>query len=340
MGCISQQPAERSSRSGRPVIHLVVPPQQAGGVYDFACKLQVAISHDGVRLVHLSKENAADWCVGPDDSVVLQFSGYGFDKRGAPLWLLREIEKRRYHIKTLGIFFHELYAFGVPWSSSFWLSPVQRHIARRLAEMSDFWMTSREGSAQWLRRYANDKPHAVLPVFSTIGEPNSLAQVRSPKIVLFGSAGLRLAAYQAAGDKLFAWAKRASLEIHDIGAPITDGQLAVNLRANSVIQHGRLIDQAVRHLMHDAQFGLLAYPIEYVAKSSVFAAYCANGICPVLIAKDYARADGLVAGTHYLPGVPNPEKFFLAASIGQTASDWYQPHGIGRHAEVIKQFVN
>jgi hypothetical protein len=321
------------------VIHLVVPPQQTGGVFDFACKLKEAIGQDAVRLVHLSKENAADWKVGPGESVVLQLSGYGFDKRGAPLWLLRAIEKRRMHIRTLGVFFHELYAFGPPWSSSFWLSPVQRHIARRLAELSDFWMTSREGSAQWLRRFAGDKHHAVLPVFSTIGVPDSLAQARLPKVVVFGSAGLRQATYQAAGDKLFAWTRQASLEIHDIGAPITDTRMAETLRANGVIQHGRLNDREIRRLMQDARFGLLAYPVEYVAKSSVFAAYCAHGMCPLLISSNYAQADGLVAGSHYLPGVPDAGDLSQAASIGQAAWRWYQPHDLNIHASTLLELM-
>lgn len=321
------------------MIHLLVPPQQAGGVYDFTCKLQGAIGQDAARLVHLSKDNAADWKVGPDDSVVLQLSGYGFDKRGAPLWLLREMEKRCKHIRTFGVFFHELYAFGPPWSSSFWLSPLQRHIARRLAELADFWMTSREGSAQWLRTFADAKPHAVLPVFSTIGEPDSLAQARSPRIVVFGSSGLRQATYQAAGDKLFGWARQTALEIHDIGAPIADAQLADTLGANGVIQHGRLVDEAVRAVMQDALFGLLAYPVEYVAKSSVFAAYCTHGICPLLISSNYARADGLVAGSHYLQGVPDAWDLSQAAAIGQAAWGWYQPHRLVRHADAVRRLT-
>jgi hypothetical protein len=335
MGCFSRGFTNKKAKSGHPVIHLLLPSQKAGGVYDFTCKLKEAIRQDAVRLVHLSKENADGWKVGPDDSVVLQLSGYGFDKRGAPLWLLREIEKRRKHIRTLGVFFHELYAFGPPWSSSFWLSPVQRHIARRLAGMSDFWMTSREGSAQWLRKSAGDKPHAVLPVFSTIGEPDSIAQVRAPRIVVFGSAGLRQVTYQAAGEKLFAWAKLALLEIHDIGAPITDAQLSAALRANGVIQQGPLGDEAVRRLMRDALFGLLAYPVEYVAKSSVFAAYCAHGVCPVLISKNYAQADGLVAGSHYLPGVPDAWDLLQAALMGQSAWGWYQPHRLSSHVDAL-----
>lgn len=320
------------------MIHLLVPPQKAGGVYDFACKLQGAIGPGSVRLVHLSKENVADWKVGSDDTVVLQLSGYGFDKRGAPLWLIREIEGRRKHIKTFGVFFHELYAFGPPWSSAFWLSPVQRHIARRLARMSDFWMTSREGSAQWLRQVAGDKPHAVLPVFSTIGEPDSVATTRLSRMVVFGSAGLRQATYQAAGNRLFEWARQASLEIHDIGAPVTDARLLEALRVNGVVQHGRLDDRAVRTLMQDALFGLLAYPVEYVAKSSVFAAYCAHGICPVLISNRYVQADGLVAGSHYLPGMPGIDGMGQAKIVGQVAWEWYQPHSVAGHLDTLNNF--
>lgn len=322
------------------MIHLVAPPGQHGGVYDFACKLQEAIGKTRARLVHLSEAAAATWVTDPDDIVILQFSGYGFQKRGAPLWLLRDLERRRRQFRSLGIFFHELYAFGPPWSSSFWLSPVQRHIARRLAEMSDFWMTSREGSAKWLLSHAGDKPHAVLPVFSTIGEPDSLAQVRLPRIVVFGSAGLRQATYRAAGDRLFAWASQASLEIHDIGAPISDKPLADTLHANDVIQHGRLDDEAVRHLMENALFGLLAYPVGYVAKSSVFAAYCAHGVCPILLSAEHRDADGLKAAIHYLPHLPDPSTAADFDSTRQAAWEWYQPHSTTRHAETLNEFFD
>jgi len=101
------------------VIHLVVPHGNCGGVYDFACRLQDAIGHDDVKLVSLSRENVSDWKVGVDDLAALQMSGYVFAKRGASLWLLRELEMRRKNIKTLGVFFHEIYAFGLPWISSF-----------------------------------------------------------------------------------------------------------------------------------------------------------------------------------------------------------------------------
>ena len=322
------------------MIQLLIASGQNGGVYDFACKLSEAIGPNGVGLVHLSKVNATDWKVGPTDAVVLQMSGYGFDKRGAPLWLLNELENRRKQIMTLGVFFHELYAFGPPWSSAFWLSPVQRHIARRLAEMSDFWMTNREGSAQWIEGFAGDKPHAVLPVFSNVGELNALPHVRPRKVIVFGGAGLRQATYQAAGDKLFAWAKSASLKIHDIGPPLADRQLADRLGAEGVALHGRLDEIEISRIMKDAMLGLLAYPVEYVAKSGVFAAYCAHGVCPVLMSESYVQADGLVAECHYLPGFAGRSISIAdATAVGQSAYEWYQPHRLHRHADAISGFL-
>lgn len=153
------------------MIHLIVPPEKSGGVYDFACRLQGAIGQDAVRLPGASfQRKCCRLESNAGDSVVLQLRGYGFAKRRAPMWLLSELEKRRKDIKVFVVYLHELYAYGPPWTYSFWLSPVQRHVARRLAELSDFWMANREGSAQWLREFAGDEPHAVLPVLSNVGE--------------------------------------------------------------------------------------------------------------------------------------------------------------------------
>lgn len=320
-------------------IQFVLPYGKIGGVYDFSCRLQKYIGVDAVRLVHLTKENETSWSVRHGDVVVLQMSGYGFDKRGAPIWLLKAIEKRRKLIKIFGVYFHELYAFGPPWSSSFWLSPVQRYISRRLVQLSDFWMTNREGSAVWLRQYAADKLHAVLPVFSTIGEPSSIFQGRRPSVVVFGSPGLRQATYKVAGDNFFTWSRQASLTIHDIGAPIPDTLLADALCENGVVMHGRTEDRKISDLLSSVLFGLLAYPIEYVAKSSVFAAYCAHGVCPILFSKKYLQTDGLMAGTHYLPGVPEAKVAGQAEYIAGEVYEWYQPHSLCNHVAFLESVI-
>ena len=321
------------------MIQILVPQKRSGGVYDYSSTLQEALGGDVAGLVPLSKANAVDWKAGHGDPVILQMSGYGFAKRGAPLWLLRELEQRRGRIGALGIFFHELYASGPPWSSSFWLSPVQRYISRRLGELSDFWMTSQECSAQWLRQYADDKPHAVLPVFSNVGELVELREPRLPRIVVFGSPELRQASYQSAGGRFFVWAREAALEIHDIGAPVLDTRLAEVLQLNGVVQHGRLSGHEVSGLMGNALFGLLAYPAEFVAKSGVFAAYCAHAVCTMLMSNHHAKADGLAADAHYLAGIPEAGIMTKAEAIGRSAWEWYRPHGIANHVKTLNRLV-
>ncbi|MBC7405386.1 MAG: hypothetical protein H7252_06855 [Cytophaga sp.] len=218
---------------------------------------------------------------------------------------------------------------------------MQRYIAQRLAVMSDFWITNRQASAQWLRRFAGDKPNAVLPVFSTVGEMPTFLFERASTIVIFGSAALRTAAYRAAGSVLFSWARERGFELHDIGPIINDPILSSALTNAGVVQHGRLEAAEVSKQLSNAMLGILAYPVDYVAKSSVFAAYCAHGVCPVLISKHYAPSDGLMAGTHYLAGLPlGATQHGMVRNIGSAAWNWYQPHRITAHVNTLKRLLS
>lgn len=322
------------------------PPVQ-GGVFDFVETLQASCWLNQAPLFQVIRlelsEHLPTVPLQAGDIPVIQYSGYGYAKRGAPLWLLDRVKAwRQANIKT-GIFFHEVYAFGPPWRSSFWLSPVQRHIARRLVELSDFWMTSREGSAVWLRRVAGGKPHkphAVLPVFSSVGERPTYAPHRQPRIVIFGGAGLRKATYRAAGSALFDWARKQGLEVHDIGPEITDAGFTAELCRAGVICHGRLAAEDVSKLLTDAMFGVVIYPVEYVAKSSVFAAYCAHGVCPVLISKRYMPVDGLMASEHYMADIPTGVlKRGDIDPVATAAWKWYQTHRVQAHVNTLKKLL-
>jgi hypothetical protein len=72
------------------------------------------------------------------DTVLLHFVGYGYAKRGLCFWLAEGLQqwKSRSPRRRLVTMFHELYAFGLPWRSSFWTSLPQRRIARALASSS------------------------------------------------------------------------------------------------------------------------------------------------------------------------------------------------------------
>lgn len=303
-------------------------PSLPGGVSDY---VDISIQHqDGAVKLPLNKELAKRTPLS--GHILLHYSGYGYAKRGAPLWLLKKLQAERSNIKTLGVYFHELYAFSPPWGSAFWLSPVQLHIARRIAELSDYWITNREVSAEWLRRFAADKPHAVLPVFSNVGEVATYSSNRLKTIVVFGGAALRASTYRAAGDSLFKWVRTQGLELHDIGPAMNDRAVNNSLIQAGVTVHGRLATIEASHILSKASFGLVKYPVEYVAKSGVFAAYAAHGVCPILISDIFETSDGLVIGENYLSGLPD-EIVNEAKSryIGQLTWEWYQSHRIGVH---------
>lgn len=319
----------------------IASPLTAGGVADFTGKLLEGFQPVAKQYVWSRQDlRQLDFALS-SDCTFLQYSGYGFAKRGAPLWLLRELRRRRDTTHKLGIFFHELFAMGPIWSSAFWLSPLQRTIARELAQLSDFWVTNREASADWLRRYAGNKPHAVLPVFSNVGEMPAYLPTRAGKVIVFGGAGLRLATYRAGGNVFFAWAKRQGLEIHDVGPSFADEDINARLADEGVTIHGRLNACEVSSVMADAMFGVVQYPVDYVAKSGVFAAYCAHGLCPILLSNHYPSSDGLTAGVQYLPGIPDKELVSDAIStMGQAAWTWYQPHRLSAHLSVLRALMS
>ena len=273
----------------------------------------------------------------PRDALMVQYSGYGYANRGAPVWLANAVDD---YPGVVGVYFHELFAYGLPWTSSFWLSPLQRRVARRLARRVDFWMTNRNVSAHWLRRFAGDKPHAVLPVFSNVGESKTRPPTSARRIVVFGGSGQRLATYHATADYLFSWARRQSLKVHDIGPLITNVEIAKTLRKNGVVQHGKLEAGQVSRILTESAFGVSAYPVESLARSGVFAAYCAHGVCPVLISQKYSNADGLKPAIHYISGIPTePVSELERRKIGRAAWEWYQPHGAGSHAATLRRLL-
>ena len=320
------------------MLQLIVPPIE-GGVYDFSSILQAKIGDADARLVPLSKDTPPLF-FKKDDTIFLQYSGYGYDNRGIPLWLLKECRRLHKEVTSFGIFFHELYAMSSPRHSAFWLSPLQKYIAKELLMLCDFWMTSRQESEKCLLNITSDKPHAVLPVYSTIGENPVRVIPPKSKIVVFGSVGVRQTTYLAAMDKLFVWAGAQQLEIHDIGAPINDALVQSILIRNGVVQHGRLEADDVCKILLEAEYGLLAYPYEYVAKSSVFSAYCAHTICPILLSENYLDSDGLEVGRHYIAGIPEASMSAKQVkSIAEAARNWYEPHSLSSFSGVLNALI-
>jgi hypothetical protein len=309
---------------------------QSGGVMDYVHTMAEGLGAD-TRVLVFDKRRSTDLPID-GDCVLLHYSGYGFARYGAPLDLLWWVHRNRPRMKRFGVFFHEVFAQSrSPASSVFWLSPVQRYIAGQLARSSDFWFSNIELSTQWLARRAGNVPHRRLAIYSSVGELDVLPASRDNTLIVFGSSPLRTDTWRRGGDALFDWARARGIALHDIGAPIDDADVAAALQRHGVTRHGRLETGRIHALMRTATWGAVAYPPHYVAKSSVFAAYCAHGLAPLLLSERPPGNDGLAPGTHYLlnvpamPGAPGPEP----DRIGRAAFDWYQDHRIEACVQAI-----
>lgn len=321
---------------------LLVTPPGRGGIRDFASTLAGALSvrlpeGASAEIVELVREHAGP-VVGNKDLVLLNYSGYGFNRRGVPLWLVREMERWQAAGARVGIFFHELFAApGPPWRSSYWLAPAQRYLARELARRCQFWLTNRESSGRWLRRAAPQEGRgAVLPTFSSIGElalaePGPVGR----RVVVFGSPPVREATYRLAEGRIFDWAEREGLVIHDVGAPLN--KLASERGRRNVLIHGHLPATKVSELLRSSEFAVLAYSPKYLAKSSIFAAYAAHGVRTIVLSDAYEAADGLHPDQHYLTDFPAGS---ATVDVGSAAREWYQGHALAVHAQALLALIN
>lgn len=267
--------------------------------------------------------------------VLLHYVGYGYEKRGCPLWLVNGVEQWRHtpvkrHLITM---FHELFAFGPPWRSSFWTSPLQRRLAIRLAVMSDHCVTNIRRFARYLesRLARHSRTVNVLPVFSNVGELYRQEGRRLNEMVIFGGAGWREAAYANSKDTLVKICQALNIDqIHDIGP-----RLSVRFELPARIEwHGPLPATEVGDIMRNARFGFFTYPTPFLGKSGIFAAYASHGLVPITVdGNDKANEDQLELNNHFLTCGAVAENTDRISSIGEQAHAWYAQHRLAVQAQ-------
>jgi len=340
------------------IVQLVPDLQAWGGVSSFAIELASALEDgagirtrfvtanpgvgaDGPRDEHrLSARDADALAVeladGDGSPILLHYVNYGYAKRGCPRWLVDGFERWRTARprQRLVTIFHELYATGLPWQSSFWLSPMQRRLAARMQRLSDSAVTSLERYSATLRSWQPGTHVATLPVFSTVGEPSPPPPLskRRPRMVVFGSAGLRDRAYAAGAATLLRASTALGVEeIVDVGpghvAPRSVGQIAVRAL-------GEQPTPAVSALLAESLAGFLWYPADFLSKSTVFAALCAHRIVPV-------------CSWHRYRGSQPDERFWNPSqsdradwqATADAAHEWYQAHGLQHHVMLYSSLL-
>jgi hypothetical protein len=257
--------------------------------------------------------------------VLLEYSGYGYAKRGAPWWVARGLRRVCDGEKIpLVTTFHEISTSGPVWTSAFWLSPVQSWIARQIAQLSDGAMTTHPTGASQIGQWADDEtPVEVTPAFSNVAEPTERPppSERRPQAVIFGGQRTKTAIYEThravTHKALEEWEIQTVFDVGPPGAAIPERlEIDVDVRGIQPVK-------AISELLLDAQVGLLHYPAAYATKSGILAAYMAHGVVPLLVEPE-PLGGRLVAGEHFaLAGSTKKEN---AGRIAQQATAWYDSH--------------
>ena len=313
----------------------------------FACRFVVpvpfgaAAKASGLDAIEIAPESRAlASALDGAEHAILHYAGYGYHPRGVPRWLAAGLQRTEGALWTL---FHEVWATGPPWRSSFWLAPLQRSIARALGDRSARITTSLDLYARLLRSTLSD-PHReieVRPVISAVGETTDPPDFerRARRLVLFGGPGLRGRAYRLHSTAIATAVQVLGLtEIWDLGpeevAPRALGALPVR-------RLGALPASEVSAVLADSAAGFLAYPLGFLGKSSVFAAYAAHGMLPVCIGRPISAQEvsrtGPVAGVHFWDvGAPSS----CPPGVAVAARSWYEGHSLARQAAAIAEWAN
>jgi hypothetical protein len=277
-------------------------------------------------------------------AMLVHVSGYGYSANGAPTLLAEALNEVSNSGRfSIAAYFHELFASGPPWKSAFWHEPRQKSAVREIAKLCELLVTNIELNARWLESETRRKPGVaiqLLPVLSTIGETQNRTPVaeRAPKMAIFGLAATRRKAYRELSELAGLLHTLGVEEFVDIGA---DCGVSSEVSGIPVDRMGELPATEVAALLTRAKHGFLSYSPLYLAKSSIFAAYCAQGAVPVIATPFDGQIDGLSDGVHVLS--PKTAQGSLASGLDRCSMEaraWYDKHRIRVHAATYAQWLN
>jgi hypothetical protein len=281
---------------------------------------------------------------GKPGHLLVHLSGYGYSSDGAPTLLAEALRSVRANGRfRIAVFFHELFATGTPWKSAFWHARRQKTAVRRIAEACDLLVTNTRSYVDWLQRETmpqSASPIQYMPVFSQVGEARQHISLvdRDPVMAVFGLGGTRQNAYRelpALGNMLV---QLGIQEIVDIGPEFEPpGEVG----GIPVRRMGVLLATEIARQFSRSTFGFLSYPRTRLAKSGVFAGYCAHGVIPVIARHFSGQVDGLEDGVHVL----SPHTATAAQASGLegcsiAAWRWYEGHRLHDHAALYARWMD
>lgn len=276
------------------------------------------------------------------DHLILHYVNYGYQARGIPFGLGRTVRELRHKCPgRLLTIFHELYASGSPWESAFWLQPLQKRIAGTLAQLSDVCLVSSDGMVRQLVKLAPGADGIVHPVPSNFGEPDlSPDQIGArdphPWAICGGTALIErsLKSLRAIIHRIPDEISPQALFVFggDDSSTVRSLLLELGIQTN---YRPRILAADASSILSQSSFLWLDYfdrpdvPLEFILKSTAFAAACAHGVVPIFP----HRSSRISVAGDQLPGpfFVEPDSCELPAAadranVAVRYYDWYQRH--------------
>lgn len=215
------------------------------------------------------------------DTLIVQYTPYGFDPSGAPGWLVDGIERWINDDRRLIVMFHESFAVSPPWKRSFWKAGGQKKVIRRLGELADVCLTSTD----WFREQLDecDIEARLCPVPSNIPQVQHVPRDgEGLRVVTFGQAQSRHKAMQRHHGLMVALQNAGRLdELVIIGEP-SDQPEATFTALENIDHKGVIPAQEVAETLAQCDLLLCAHPPEEMRKSGSTAGALSNG-CAVAV---------------------------------------------------------
>lgn len=263
----------------------------------------------------------------PDNisTIFLQYSNYPYllGKLDAPMWLVDALKAlKQGGIRTV-VMFHELPTLR--YKQIRWPNFVQRRVSRGLAQVADVVVTNNTAFQQTLTRWT-DAPVHCIPNFSTIGElsgPVKPLAERQRSLVVFGSSD-RTRVYRNNTETLNHIGHTLAIDtLYDVGRPVEWDAQGLNM---TIVRTGFLSAPDVSALLAESMAGIFDYHRfpHNLAKSTVYAAYCAHEMLPICNGYGLIPQDEILANHHYV--VTSSLQDFAQPSSLQAIADNAQAH--------------
>jgi hypothetical protein len=277
------------------------------------------------------------------EHAILHYVNYGYHPRGVPFGLRQFALELRGQLRGRWLTaFHELYASGPPWKSAFWLRPFQVRIARDLIDLTDACLVSNVVVKKEIHFHDPAKKVELAPATSNFGEPEltDFKAASSKHWAICGGTALirrSLLSFEGMNELIPDAFTPSHLDV--IGGRDEPAIRAVierlGKRGITCRYRPQVTAEEASALLRECSFGWLDYfgsgqtRPGMVLKSSIFAAYCAHGVVPVMSHQEDPFS---------LDGEPFPGSWFMTpAAVGFPEPDrlpgarekiyrWYWAH--------------